>query len=170
MSENYEFIDGCKYAYPIVAMCQWLGVSRSGFYKWRDRSSATAERRAALTELITEIFNDSDETYGYRRIHAELGRRGVEAGQETGADADARRGPGGLPAAPVAPQPHPGRRQPSIPDLVARDFTADAPGRKFVGDITYIPTWEGWLYLATFIDGHTKAVIGYAMDDHYKTR
>ena len=57
----------------------------------------------------------------------------------------------------------------SIPDLVNRDFTADAPGEKMVGDITYIPTWEGWLYLATVIDCHTKKVVGYAMDDNYKT-
>ena len=51
-----------------------------------------------------------------------------------------------------------------IPDLVRRDFTADAPGQKMVGDITYIPTWEGWLFLATVIDCHTKAVIGWAVD------
>ena len=56
-----------------------------------------------------------------------------------------------------------------IPDYVKRDFTADAPGRKMVGDITYIPTWQGWLYLATVIDCHTKAVIGWATDDNYKT-
>ena len=56
-----------------------------------------------------------------------------------------------------------------IPDLVNRDFTAEAPGHKMVGDITYIPTWEGWLYLATVIDCHTKAVIGWAMADNYKT-
>ena len=56
-----------------------------------------------------------------------------------------------------------------IPDLVARDFAADAPGQKMVGDITYISTWEGWLFLATVIDCHTKAVIGWATDDNYKT-
>src|SRR5690242_21329441 len=56
-----------------------------------------------------------------------------------------------------------------IPDLVNRDFQADAPGEKMVGDITYIPTWEGWLYLATVIDCHTKMVVGYAMDDNYRT-
>jgi transposase InsO family protein len=56
-----------------------------------------------------------------------------------------------------------------IPDLVARDFTAAAPGEKMVGDITYIPTWEGWRFLATVIDCHTKAVIGWAIDDNYKT-
>ena len=76
----------------------------------------------------------------------------------------------------VACQPRPWRHSLTqagdsgpIPDLVARDFTAEAPGVKLVGDITYIPTWQGWVYLATVIDCHTKAVIGYAMDDHYKT-
>jgi transposase InsO family protein len=56
----------------------------------------------------------------------------------------------------------------SIPDLVARDFTADAPGTKLVGDITYLPTWQGWLYLATVIDCHTKACIGYALAEHLR--
>jgi transposase InsO family protein len=56
-----------------------------------------------------------------------------------------------------------------IPDLVHRDFAAGAPGEKMVGDITYISTWEGWIYLATVIDCHTKAVIGWALDDNYKT-
>ena len=57
-----------------------------------------------------------------------------------------------------------------ITDLVQRDFTAAAPGKKMVGDITYIPTWQGWLYLATVIDCHTKEVIGWATGDNYKTR
>ena len=56
-----------------------------------------------------------------------------------------------------------------IPDLLSRDFTARRPGEKLVGDVTYIPTWEGWVDLATVIDCHTKAVIGWAMDDNYKT-
>jgi transposase InsO family protein len=56
-----------------------------------------------------------------------------------------------------------------IPDLVNRDFTAGAPGEKMVGDITYIPTWQGWVYLATVIDCYTKAVVGWAVDDNYKT-
>src|ERR1700754_256973 len=56
-----------------------------------------------------------------------------------------------------------------IPDLVNRDFTADKPGQKMVGDITYIPTWEGWVYLATVIDCATRKITGWAMDDNYKT-
>jgi len=120
--------------------------------------------------LVVQIFADSDETYGYRRVHAELARRGVPAGLEL--VRSIMRDQGLVPC-----QPRPWRASltendgsgGSIPDLVNRDFTADAPGEKMVGDITYIPTWEGWLYLATVIDCHTKKVVGYAMDDNYKT-
>ena len=160
-----------KYAYPVRKMCTWLHVSASGFFDWKRRpQSATAARRAELTTLIKAIFTDSDETYGYRRVHAELARRGVPAGPEL--VRAIMRDLGLVPC-----QPRPWRagltdndgRELAIPDLVDRDFTADAPGEKMVGDITYIPTWEGWLFLATVIDCHTKKVIGYAMDDNYKT-
>jgi putative transposase len=160
-----------KYAYPVRKMCEWLDVSASGFFDWKRREkSATARRREELTTLIIDIFKDSDETYGYRRVHAELGRQGVPAGPEL--VRSIMRDQGLVPC-----QPRPWRASltegdgsaGSIPDLVDRDFTADAPGEKMVGDITYIPTWEGWLYLATVIDCHTKKVVGYAMDDNYKT-
>ena len=131
--------------------------------------SATAARREYLKLLIGKAFSDSDETYGYRRLHAQLARWG-EACSEELVRVLARQL--GL----VACQPRPWRHSltesgPSgpIPDLVERGFTAEAPGTKMVGDITYIPTWEGWLFLATVIDCHTKAVIGWAMDDNYRT-
>ena len=170
MSDSYEFIDGLRYAYPIVKMCGWLGVSRSGFYEWRGRpASATTERREALKAKIATIFADEDETYGYRRIHAELGRQGVVAGPEL---VRALMRELGL----VACQPRPWRHSltvqgqaGNIVDLLERDFSAAVPGAKLVGDITYIDTWEGWLFLATVIDCHTKKVIGYAMGDNYKT-
>ena len=160
-----------KYAYPVKKMCRWLTVSPSGFFDWRRRpQSATAARRAELTALVRHIFDESDETYGYRRVHAELCRRGVQAGPEL--VRAIMRDQHLVPC-----QPRPWRasltdndgRQLAIPDLVNRDFTGDAPGQKMVGDITYIPTWEGWLYLATVIDCHTKAVVGYAMGDNYQT-
>lgn len=152
-------------------MCTWLSVSASGFFHWRRRpDSATARRRERLATLIRQAFEDSDETYGYRRIHAHLARAGVPCGPELVRSIMRELG--------LQPcQPRPWRaglteqdgREHHIPDLLARDFTADQPGEKFVGDITYIPTWEGWLYLATVIDCHTKMVVGYAMDDNYKT-
>jgi len=166
----YEFIDQQEYAYPIVKMCRWLEVSRSGFYEWRGRpASATSRRREALRIKITTIFEDSDETYGYRRVAAELGRKGVHAGLELVRGLMREMGL-------VACQPRPwrftlteGGTVGAIPDLVGRDFSSTVPGARMVGDITYIPTWEGWLYLATVIDCCTKKVVGYAMDDNCKT-
>ena len=131
VSEKYEFMhslatgDG-SYEYPVVFMCARLRVSRSGFYEWRDRViSATARRRADITSLVELSFAESDETYGYRRVHAELARWGVDCSPELVR-------PGGVPAASLAAQPHRGRRAGvgPVPDLVNRDFTAAAPGAK----------------------------------------
>lgn len=152
-------------------MCSWLGVSTSGYYEWRNRpESATAQRRERLKEIITGIFDDSDQTYGHRRVHAALARQGKRCSVELvrGLMRQLRL---------IPCQPRPWRHNLTeadpaaapIPDLVNRDFTADRPGEKMVGDITYIPTWQGWVFLATVIDCHTKAVIGWAMDDNYKT-
>jgi transposase InsO family protein len=152
-------------------MCAWLDVSSSGFFDWKKRpASLTTERRERLKVLIADAFTRSDETYGYRRIHAQLARWGVPCGPELVRSIMRELG--------LQPcQPRPWRadlteqdgREHHIPDLVGQDFTAAAPGQKLVGDITYIPTWEGWLYLATVIDCHTRMVIGYAMGDDYKT-
>lgn len=170
MKSRYEFIDAQKAHYPLVKMCTWLGVSRSGFYEWLDRpESATARRRQELCLLITKSFEDSDGTYGHRRVHADLTRWGIQVSLEL-----VRALMRGLDLQPCQPRPWrptttvAGQAGP-IPDLVARDFTATAPGTKLVGDITYIPTWEGFLYLATVIDLCTKECVGYAMAEHMRT-
>ena len=174
MSDVYEFIDA-EYATSgaapaITLMCRWLEVSKSGYCEWRSRpESATAKRREELKLLAGKAFEDSDGTYGYRRVWWQLARWGVRAGLEL---VRALMRELGL----VACQPRPWRPSTTqqgaagpIPDLVNRDFSADAPGRKMVGDITYIPTWEGWVYLATVIDCATRKVAGWAMDDNYRT-
>jgi transposase InsO family protein len=178
VSNRYEFIDAecatvatdTATAPTITRMCGWLGVSKSGFYEWRSRpDSVTAERREELKLLIARAFEDSDGTYGYRRVWSQLARWGVRAGAEL---VRALMRELGL----VACQPRPWRPRTTrqgaagpVPDLVNRDFTAAAPGEKMAGDITYIPTWEGWVYLATVIDCATRKVIGWAMDDNYRT-
>ena len=174
MSDVYEFID-VEYATGLAApaitlMCRWLEVSRSGYYEWRSRpESATAKRREELKLLVKKAFDDSDGTYGYRRVWWQLARWGVRAGLELVRALMRELGLVACQPRPWRPsttqQGHPG----PIPDLVNRDFTADAPGRKMVGDITYIPTWEGWVYLATVIDCATRKVAGWAMDDNYQT-
>ena len=174
MIEVYEFIDveyaTSEAAPAITLMCRWLEVSKSGYYEWRSRpESAMAKRREELKLLIKKAFDDSDGTYGYRRVWWQLARWGVQAGLEL---VRALMRELGL----VACQPRPWRPSTTqqghngpIPDLVNRDFTADAPGQKMVGDITYVPTWEGWVYLATVIDCATRKVAGWAMDDNYRT-
>jgi putative transposase len=150
-------------------MCLWSGVSRSGFYEWTHRSaSATAARRFWLAVQVSKVFKKSRGTFGYRRVHDQLVKRGIELGPELVrrlmADLDL-----------VSCQPRPWRIT-TIPgaeagpvDLLCRDFTAVAPGQRFVSDITYISTWEGWLYLATMIDLYSKEVVGWAMADHMRT-
>ncbi|MGK5501512.1 IS3 family transposase [Streptomyces sp. URMC 125] len=174
VASKYEFIesmrlDNAECAYSVEFMCRQLGVSKSGYYHWKSRpDSATAQRREELRLLVKKAFDMSGSTYGYRRIRAQLLRWGVTAGPEL-----VRRLMRELGLDPCQPRPKrwsltqaaPG----PVPDLVGRDFTAKAPGEKLVGDITYIPTGEGWLFLATVIDCCTKEVIGYAMDDHYQT-
>ena len=159
-----------KAQYAIVKMCAWLGVSTSGFYEWRDRpASATARRRARLAALIEWIFDDSDETYGHRRIHAALARQGERVQPGAGAGDHARAGPGAVPASAVPADDHrgrrrrpgarPGRRATSPPTRRAPSSSATSP---------IIPTWQGWLYLATVIDCYTKECIGYALADHMR--
>jgi putative transposase len=166
VSAKFEFIDAQKANFPIVKMCQWADVSTSGYYEWRDRPpSATATRREQLKTLIKTVFELSDQTYGYRRVHAQLLRQGEQVSPELMRELDL-----------VACQPRPYRPTTTtpgdpgpIPDLVNRDFTALAPGQKMVGDITYIPTQQGWVYLATVLDCYTKACIGYALADHLRS-
>ena len=169
MRAKFELIDAEKANFPIVKMCQWAQVSSSGYYEWRDRpASATAIRRDHLKKLITAIFELSDDTYGYRRVHAQLLRQGEQVSAELVRELMRELGLVSCQPRPYRPTTTtPGDPGP-IPDPVNRDFTAEAPGEKLVSDITYIPTAEGWLYLATVIDCYTKACIGYAMADHLR--
>jgi putative transposase len=152
-------------------MCRWLEVSRSGYYEWKTRpESATSRRRDLLKVKIEALFEENNEEYGYRRMHQVLVRGGEECSDEL-----VRQLMRELGLEPCQPKPY--RRSLTeqdgaagpIPDLVNRDFTAAEPGQKMVGDITYIPTWQGWVYLATAVDCATRKIVGWAMDDNYKT-
>lgn len=177
MTEKFEFIDAERAAaaeaaeLPTVArMCALLEVSKSGFYEWRHRPvSAAQRRRELLADMVRALFEAFDATYGYRRIHAELVRAGERVGPEL-----VRKLMREMGLIPVQPRPfrtttEPDPDAPDTVDLVKRDFTAQRPGTKVVGDITYIRTWQGWLYLASLIDCCTREVIGYAMADHMRT-
>jgi transposase InsO family protein len=157
-------------AYPVAFMCTMLDVSRSAYYDWKDRpASAAARRREALAAMITAIFEANHGTYGYRRVHAVLARSGVVVSPEL--IRQLMRELGLVPCQPRPWRPSTTEADAShrLPDLVGRDFTAEAPGTKLVGDITYIPTGEGWVYLATVIDCYSKMVVGWSMAEHYRT-
>ena len=169
---KYEYIDSQK-SEPtnqnsVVKMCLWLAVSTSGFYHWAIRpQSATSARREALIARIQHFLEESEGTYGYRRIHADLAAEQTECSPELVRQLMRQIGL-------VACQPRPFRitteadakAAANMPDLVKRDFTADRPGAKFVGDITYIHTWQGFIYLATVIDCYSKKVVGWSIADH----
>ncbi len=172
---KFEYIDSQKLdpaeTNPVTKMCAWLVVSTSGFYHWRGRpQSATAARRQALTARVRHFFAATDGTYGYRRIHADLVDEGTECSPELVRQIMRSEGL-------IACQPRPFRvtteadeeAAKAMPDLLGRDFTAERPGVKFVGDITYIHTWAGFIYLATVIDCYSKKVVGWSIADHMRT-
>jgi len=173
VTDKYALVDdvaGGEEGFPISKMCAWIGVSASGFYEWRSRpESATAARRRRLAALVAAAFELGRGTYGYRRVHAQLARWGERVSPEL---VRALMRQLGL----VACQPRPYKvttiadaAAAATPDLVDRDFTAEVPGTRLVGDITYLRTWEGWLYLATVLDCHSKRVLGWSMAEHMRT-
>lgn len=165
-------IEAEKATYPIGWMCQMLGVPRSSFYAWRARvgaETATAARRRCLAGQVRRVFDAQRQTAGCRRVAAQLNAEGHRC--SVGLVADLMR-EAGLRA--VQPRAYKtttlrGRDEPGTADLLAGDFTATTPGTRLVGDITYLKTGEGWLYLATVIDLATRMVTGWQMADHMRT-
>jgi transposase InsO family protein len=163
-------IDAEKASYPIVWMCRILGVPRSTFYAWRHRAeTATAARRRELAGHVRRVFTASRGTYGCRRVAAALNREDVAC--SVGLVADLMRE---LRLHACQPRAYkrttvPGEQPVSSPDLIAREFSAAQPGTRLIGDITYLKTGEGWLYLATVIDLATRMVVGWQTADHMRT-
>jgi putative transposase len=168
---TYRLIDAERTRLPVSQLCRVLGVSRAGYYAWKSRPpSARAAADQELTAQILKVHQRSRGTYGAPRVHAELqldhgvhvGRKRVARLMRTaGLVGCHRRRRRGLT-----------RRDPQAapaPDLVQRTFTATAPDRLWTADITYIPTWTGWLYLAVVLDAFSRRVVGWAMADHLRT-
>jgi transposase InsO family protein len=167
-----------KANYPIVMMARCLRVARSGYYKWVEATGGAGHRRLAsprarehawVSKLVLQAFHASKMRHGARRIRARLAQLGVEVSlwlvgkimRELGL---------------VAVQPHtstkttiPAKDAKSRRDLVRRRFTPPVPGTFLVGDITYLKTDQGWVYLATVIDLTTRMVLGWQMADHMRT-
>lgn len=159
-----------KANHAITRMCRLLGVSTSGYYAWVKRSpSARAVRDAALSAQIRTIHARSRGIYGAPRIHAELREEGVYCSRKRVARLLRSAGLQGCHRRKGARTT---RRTPDAvpaPDLVRREFTAPAPDRLWVADITYVPTGMGFLYLAIVLDVYSRRIIGWAMADHLRT-
>ncbi len=149
--------------YPIASMCRLLGVSSSGYYAWmKRRPSQRAETDARLLAEIHAAHATSRGTYGAPRIHAELTAKGIRVGRKRVARLMSRAGIAGVSRRRfvVTTVKGDGRQ---APDLVERNFTAEAPDRLWVADITYIPTWAGFLYLAVVLDAFSRRIVGWSM-------
>jgi putative transposase len=156
--------------YPITTMCRLLEVSTSGYYAWRDRApSARQQADAVLTERIRQIHRDSKGSYGAPMIHQELLDQGVKVGRKRVARLMKAAGLQGVTRRKwvTTTQREPAARP--APDLLGRDFTASGPDQRWVADITYIPTWSGFLYLAIVLDVWSRRIVGRAMATHLRS-
>ena len=155
----------------ITTMCKTLGVSRSGFYAWRERAaSARSKADAALTARIRAIHKASSETYGAPRIHAELVDDGVRVGRKRVERLMKAAGIAGVSRRKSARTTARDERLRPASDLVDRNFHADEPNRLWVADITYVPTWAGFLYLAVVLDAFSRRIVGWAMGHDLKAQ
>jgi len=166
----FAFIAAEKTNYPISLLCRVLGVGRTSFHDWQRRPpSERALFDAFLTDTIKHIHAVSRGTYGSPRVHAELRlEHGIRVGRKR---VERLMGQAGLEGIPVPRKARTTVRVEGVrcaPDLVERDFSAIAPDRLWCADITYLPTWEGWLYLASVIDCFSRMIVGWCMRSHMR--
>ena len=166
----YRFVEREKANHPVVTLCRVLGVSPSGYWAWRQRQpSSRARADERLVQLIRAVHQASRGTYGAPRIHAELASTGTRCGRKR--IARLMRGAGLAGCHRRRRRAHTTRRdalaQPA-PDLVERRFTATAPDRLWVADITAVPTAQDFLYLAVILDAFSRRVVGWSMADHLR--
>ena len=171
-ADLWEFIDAEKTAYGVRRLCRVLGVSKSAYYEQRRRGGgASVADQVAAQEAHTarEAWAEHRRVYGARRLTAELRHRGHPWNRKKVARLMRL---SGIAGAHRRRRGKYGRRSTSTttaPDLVERRFTAEAPNKLWVTDITYLRTWEGFLYLAVVIDACSRKVVGWAMADHLRT-
>ena len=154
--------------FKITTMSRALEASRSGFYAWRNRlnkSSPQAQRRDHLDEVVKAAFVAGKGRSGSPRLTLDLADAGDVFDRKTVANSQRRQGLRAKAAKKFKATTNSDHRLPVASNLLKQDFTATAPCQKWVGDITYLWTDEGWLYLATVIDLYSRRVVGWAMSE-----
>ncbi len=169
---RYAFIAEHRQRWPVSVQCVVLHVSRSGFYAWRRREpSLAAVHRAELTERICEVHRASRRTYGSPRVHAELVAQGHHCNRKTVARCMRDAG--------IVAKSHRKFRitttdsnhdHPVAENIVDRDFQPAGRNQTWAADITYVPTQEGWLYLAAVEDLFTRQIVGWSMSEKIDSR
>ncbi|QRK05536.1 IS3 family transposase [Archangium violaceum] len=164
---KFEFIDAEKAHFPVDFMCEQLGVSRSGYYAWKERpESARDKADRALAEEVTRIHRDSRGTYGSPRVHAELRARGQRVSRKRVArlmnehDIAARK------RRRFVRTTDSRHNQPVAPNILERNFSPGQPNSTWATDITYVGTGQGWLYLAVVMDLFSRKVVGWSMSEN----
>ena len=156
--------------FPIAKVARLLGVSPSGYYAWRDRElSPRRQYDAVLKACISNIHHRSRGTYGAPRIHAELASDGIRIGRKRVARLMREMSLAGVSRRKGTRTTRRDHRLRPAPDLVERRFEADAPDVLWVADITYVPTWAGFLFLAVVVDAFSRRVVGWSMANHLRT-
>ena len=162
---RYQFIQTEKAHYPVTLLCQVLQVSRSGYYDWQGRSpSRHVLEDQRLLVKIRAIHKASRETYGLPRVHIDLQADGETCGKHRSArimrDNDIK----AMTQRKFKATTNSKHNYPVAENILDRQFTATVPNQRWVSDITYIDTTEGWLYLAVVLDLYSRAIVGWAMD------
>ena len=156
--------------YPIATLCRVLGVSPSGYYAWRKRApSQRAQTDQILTQQIQQIHAFSRGTYGAPRIHAELREAGIRVGCKRVARLMRAAGLAGVSRRKGIRTTCRRAQADGVEDLVRRTFTASRPDQLWVADITYVPTWEGFVFLAVVMDAFSRRIVGWAMAAHLRS-
>lgn len=168
---KFSWMQQHREVFDLAVMCAVLQVSRQGYYAWQDRPTAPATlRRQELLGQIRQIHADSGATYGSPRIYAELEERKVVCCVNTVARLMKAAGVRACTAQRFIPQTTDSHHDhPVFENVLNREFNAELPNRKWVCDITYIPTQEGWLYLAAVLDLCSRKIVGWAMAEHLRT-
>jgi putative transposase len=167
---KFEFIHAEKALFHVTDLCRVLGVSPQGYYAWARRSpSKRARRNEALRAEVRAIHQRSRGTYGSPRVHRELRRR-EPIGRNRIARLMREEGLHGRRPPRFRKTTDSNHGRPVARNVLSRDFAANAPDRKWVGDITYVWTGEGWLYLAVLIDLFSRRVVGWAVAEHMRTK
>ena len=170
---RFQFVADHRDVFGVKRLCRVLQVSRSGFYRWLAAAKTRAERVRADAELarrITGIHTEWDGTYGSPRITVELRAAGLAVNHKRVERVMRVFGIVGVHLREKVRTTVPEPSHQKVHDLLKRDFTAEAPNRRYVGDITYLPVGDGeFLYLATVIDLHSRRLAGWSIADHMRT-